>query len=59
MSKFDPQFGRAEMGWSDNEGYYHTLRFVSNEKDPSELSLLKGCINMAVEEMQKTEKNHP
>lgn len=54
MSKFELGFGHAQMDYIDDEGNHRVACFQS-EESAADLDMLKGCINVAVNEIAKNE----
>ena len=52
MLKFDLGLGDARMEYLDNDGYNHVVQFNSEELDPQDLDMLKGCIAAAMKETE-------
>jgi hypothetical protein len=50
--KFELGFGDAKMEYIDDNGVTRVAEFHSDELDPQDLVMLKGCIAAAVKEME-------
>lgn len=43
----------SDLKYIDDDGNTHIVHFCSDEPNPTDLSILKGCIAVAIKEMEK------